>query len=152
LVAAGYKAIDTLRLEKAYRYWSGDISPDYTPFEAGIGFAVKLDKKSDFIGKEALLKQKKEGLKRKLCCMTLADSRTIALGKEPIRTPDGKTISWVASGGFGYSVGKSMAYAYLPVEHSKPGTKLVIEFFGEPMDVEVVQSPLWDPKGERIRS
>jgi 4-methylaminobutanoate oxidase (formaldehyde-forming) len=152
LVAAGYKAIDTLRLEKAYRYWSGDISPDYTPFEAGIGFAVKLDKKSDFIGKEALLKQKKEGLKRKLCCMTLADSRTIALGKEPIRTPDGKTISWVASGGFGYSVGKSMAYAYLPVEHSKPGTKLVIEFFGEPMDVEVVQSPLWDPKGERIRA
>ncbi|CAG1015863.1 4-methylaminobutanoate oxidase (formaldehyde-forming) [Anaerolineales bacterium] len=152
LVAAGYKAIDTLRLEKAYRYWSGDISPDYTPFEAGIGFAVKLDKKSDFIGKEALLKQKQEGLKRKLCCMTLADSRTIALGKEPIRTKDGKIIGWVASGGFGYSVGKSMAYAYLPIEQSKPGTKLEIEFFGEPMEVEVVQAPLWDPKGERIRA
>jgi 4-methylaminobutanoate oxidase (formaldehyde-forming) len=152
LVAAGYKAIDTLRLEKAYRYWSGDISPDYTPYEAGIGFAVKLDKKSDFIGKEALLKQKQEGLKRKLCCMTLADSRTIALGKEPIRTKDGKIIGWVASGGFGYSVGKSMAFAYLPIEQSKPGTKLEIEFFGEPMEVEVVQAPLWDPKGERIRA
>jgi len=152
LVAAGYKAIDTLRLEKAYRYWSGDISPDYTPYEAGIGFAVKLDKKSDFIGKEALIQQKKEGLKRKLCCMTLADSRTIALGKEPIRTPDGKIIGWVASGGFGYSVGKSMAYAYLPIEHAKPGTKLQIEFFGEPMEAEVVQAPLWDPKGERIRA
>ncbi len=152
LVAAGYKAIDTLRLEKAYRYWTGDISPDYTPYEAGIGFAVKLDKKSDFIGKEALIQQKKEGLKRKLCCMTLADNRTIALGKEPIRTPDGKIIGWVASGGFGYSVGKSMAYAYLPIEHSKPGTKLQIEFFGEPMEVEVAQAPLWDPKGERIRA
>jgi 4-methylaminobutanoate oxidase (formaldehyde-forming) len=152
LVAAGYKAIDTLRLEKAYRYWSGDISPDYTPYEAGIGFAVKLDKKSDFIGKEALVQQKKEGIKRKLCCMTLADSRTIALGKEPIRTKDGKIIGWVASGGFGYSVGKSMAYAYLPMENSKPGTKLEIEFFGEPMEVEVVQAPLWDPKGERIRA
>lgn len=152
LVAAGYKAIDTLRLEKAYRYWSGDISPDYTPYEAGLGFAVKLDKKSDFIGKEALVQQKKEGIKRKLCCMTLADSRTIALGKEPIRTKDGEIISWVASGGFGYSVGKSMAYAYLPMEHAKPGTKLQIEFFGEPMEAEVVQSPLWDPKGERIRA
>jgi len=87
-----------------------------------------------------------------LCCMTLADSRTIALGKEPIRTKDGKIIGWVASGGFGYSVGKSMAFAYLPIEHSKSGTKLEIEFFGEPMEVEVVQAPLWDPKGERIRA
>jgi 4-methylaminobutanoate oxidase (formaldehyde-forming) len=152
LVAAGYKAIDTLRLEKGYRYWSAEISPDYTPFEAGLGFAVKLDKKSDFIGKEALAKQQKDGIKRKLCCMTLADSRTIALGKEPIRTKDGKTLSWVASGGFGYSVEKSMAYAYLPIEYSKPGTKLEIEFFGEPMEVEVVQSPLWDPKGEKIKA
>jgi 4-methylaminobutanoate oxidase (formaldehyde-forming) len=84
--------------------------------------------------------------------MTLADSRTIALGKEPIRTKDGKILSWVASGGFGYSVEKSMAYAYLPIEYSKPGTKLEIEFFGEPMEVEVVQSPLWDPKGEKIKA
>ena len=84
LVAAGYKAIDSLRLEKGYRYWSSEISPDYTPLEAGLGFAVKLNKK-DFIGKEAILKQKEAGLTRKLCCMTLSDSRTIALGKEPIR-------------------------------------------------------------------
>ena len=97
------KPLTTLRLEKGYRYWSSEISPDYTPLEAGLGFAVKLDK-AEFIGKEALLEQKKTGLKRKLCCLTLSDNRTIALGKEPIRTKEGKVISWVAAGGYGYSV------------------------------------------------
>ncbi|MBU2611603.1 MAG: FAD-dependent oxidoreductase [Chloroflexi bacterium] len=150
IVAGGYKAIDTMRLEKGYRYWSGEISPDYTPYEAGLGFAVKLDKR-DFIGRDALLKHKEAGLKRKLCCMTLSDSRSIALGKEPIRAGD-KIIGWVASGGYGYSVGKSIVYAYLPIEYSKAGTKLEIEFFGEQVGAEVAQTPLWDPKGERIRA
>ncbi len=152
MVAGGYKAIDTLRLEKAYRYWSAEISPDYTPYEAGLGFAVKLDK-GDFLGREALLKQKQDGLKRKLCCLTLADNRVVALGKEPIH-PAGKDtiISWVAGGGFGYSVNESIAFAYLPVEFAKPGTKLEIQFFGETVGAEVKQMPLWDPKGERIRA
>jgi len=150
MVAAGYKAIDTLRLEKGYRYWSSEISPDYNPYEAGLGFAVKLEKK-DFIGKDALVEAKKNGLMRKLVCMTLADDRTIALGKEPIRAGE-QIIGWVAAGGFGYSVKKSLVYAYLPMEYSKVGTKLSIEFFGERMNVEVVASPLWDPKGERIRA
>jgi len=151
LVAAGYKAIDTLRLEKGYRYWSGEISPDYTPYEAGLGFAVKLDK-GDFVGREALLRQKESGIKQKLCCLTLADSRTIALGKEPIRTKDGKIIGWVASGGYGYSVGKSIIYAYLPIEYAKGGTELEVEFFGEQVGAVVAQAPLWDPKGERIKA
>ncbi|MBU4225440.1 MAG: aminomethyltransferase family protein, partial [Chloroflexi bacterium] len=158
IVAAGYKAIDTMRLEKGYRYWSGEISPDYTPYEAGLGFAVKLDKGDgstgspcNFIGREALLKHKEAGLTRKLCCMTLSDSRIIASGKEPIRAGN-KTIGWVAAGGYGYSVGKSIVYAYLPIEYSKAGTKLEIEFFGEQVGAEVAQTPLWDPKGERIRA
>ena len=151
MVAAGYKAIDSLRLEKAYRYWSAEIGPDYTPFEAGLGMFVKLEKEN-FIGKEALLQQKESGLKRKLCCMTLDDSRTIALGKEPIRSADkGEIIGWIASGGYGYSVQKSIAYAYLPIEYSKPGTRLEGEFFGERVGMEVVRAPLFDPKGERIR-
>jgi glycine cleavage system T protein len=149
MVAAGYKAIDSLRLEKGYRYWSGEISPDYTPYEAGIGFAVKLDK-TDFIGKDALVKQKKEGIKRKLCTMTISDNRTIMLGKEPIRIGD-KIVGWVASGGFGYSVNESIAYAYLPMEYAKVGTKLEIEYFGEKVGAEVAQAVLWDPKAERIR-
>jgi glycine cleavage system T protein len=149
LVAGGYKAIDTLRLEKGYRYWSGEISPDYTPYEAGLGFAVKLDKAS-FIGKEALVKQKAEGIKNKLCTITLHDDRTIVMGKEPIRVGD-KLVGWVASGGFGYSVNKSIAYAYLPLEHAKAGTKLEVECFGEQVGAEVAPAVLWDAKGERIR-
>lgn len=150
MVAGGYKAIDSLRLEKGYRYWSGEISPDYTPYEAGLGFAVKLDK-GDFIGKEVLVKQKAQGLTRKLCTIILADDRTIVLGKEPIHL-NGKTVGWVASGGFGYSVNKSIAYAYLPMEYAKPGTKLEIECFGEQVSAEVTQAVLWDPKGERIKA
>jgi glycine cleavage system T protein len=150
MVAAGYKAIDTLRLEKGYRYWSSEISPDYNPYEAGLGFAVKLDK-PDFLGKEALVKAKADGLKQKLICMSVADDRTIALGKEPIRSGE-KIIGWVAAGGYGYSVKKSLVFAYLPIEYSKVGTKLTIEFFGERMAVEVIPSPVWDPKGDRIRA
>ena len=150
MVAAGYKAIDTLRLEKGYRYWSSEITPDYTPLEAGLGFAVKFEK-GDFLGREALLKQKASGVKQKLCCLTLADGRVEAIGKEPIRAGD-KIIGWVAAGGYGYSVGKSIIYAYLPIEYSKAGTELEAEFFGESVGAEVVRSPLWDPKGERIRA
>ncbi len=149
MVAAGYKAIDSLRLEKGYRYWSGEISPDYTPYEAGIGFAVKLDKEN-FIGKDALVKQKAEGIKRKLCAITISDNRTIMLGKEPIRVED-KIIGWVSSGGFGYSVNESIAYAYLPIEYAKVGTKLEIEYFGEKIGAQVAQAVLWDSKAERIR-
>ncbi|MBK9601654.1 MAG: FAD-dependent oxidoreductase [Anaerolineales bacterium] len=149
MVAGGYKAIDTLRLEKGYRYWSGEISPDYTPYEAGLGFAVKLDKEN-FIGKDALVKQKAEGIKRKLCTITLDDDRTIVIGKEPIRVGD-KLVGWVASGGFGYSINKSIAYAYLPMEFAKAGTKLSVECFGEQVSAEVAQAVLWDPKAERVR-
>jgi 4-methylaminobutanoate oxidase (formaldehyde-forming) len=109
--------------------------------------------KPDFIGREALIAQKQAGLKRKLCCLTLADDRTIALGKEPIR-PLGKEeiIGWVASGGYGYSVAKSIVYAYLPVEYARAGAEMDIEFFGERVCAVVESSPLYDPKGTRIRA
>ncbi|MBG7609343.1 MAG: aminomethyl transferase family protein, partial [Anaerolineae bacterium] len=152
MVAAGYRAIDTMRLEKGYRYWSGEITPDYTPLEAGLGFAVKMDK-GDFIGREALLKQKETGITQKLCCLTLDNDRIIALGNEPIRTKTGEQIvGWVTSGGYGYSVSKSIVYGYLPIEYAKVGTKLEIEYFGETVAAEVAREPLWDPKGDRIKS
>jgi 4-methylaminobutanoate oxidase (formaldehyde-forming) len=149
LVAGGYRAIDSLRLEKGYRYWSGEIGPDYTPYEAGLGFAVKLNKGA-FVGREALVKQKVEGLTRKLCCLTLADSALIAIGNEPIRSGD-QIISWVASGGYGYSVQKSIAYAYLPMSHSAIGTALDVEILGERLGAVVVNEPLWDPKNVRVK-
>jgi glycine cleavage system T protein len=151
LVAAGYRAIDSLRLEKGYRYWSGEISPDYTPLEAGLGFAVNLDK-GDFIGREAILKQKAEGIKTKLICISLEDTHTIVLGNEPLRfAGSSDIIGWVTSGGYGYTVGKSIAYGYLPVAHSKAGTRLTVECFGEEINAIVEKEPLFDPKGERIK-
>ncbi|HBG74148.1 MAG: hypothetical protein A2X25_04110 [Chloroflexi bacterium GWB2_49_20] len=151
LVAAGYRAIDSLRLEKGYRYWSGEISPDYTPFEAGLGFAVELTK-TDFIGREALLKQKEAGIKIKLCCLSLADTRSVVLGNEPLRLAGSNDIiGWVTSGGYGYTVAKSIAYGYLPVEHATPGTKLTVECFGEEIEAIIEKEPLYDPKGKRIK-
>ncbi len=152
MVAAGYKAIDSLRLEKGYRYWSAEISPDYTPLEAGLSFAVDFEKEN-FIGKEALLNQKENGVKQRLCCMSLSDPRDIVLGKEPIRpTGSESIIGWVASGGYGYSVEMSIAYAYLPVDYTKVGTELEVELFGEHVPAIVERSPLYDPKGDRIKA
>jgi 4-methylaminobutanoate oxidase (formaldehyde-forming) len=150
MVAAGYKAIDTLRLEKGYRYWGADISPDYTPYETGMGFAVKLNK-GDFLGKEALVKQKAEGLQQKLCCLTLADPTAVALGNEPI-FHDGKVVGWITSGGYGYSVQKSIAFGYLPIALAKPGSTYETELFGERIRLTVEAEPLYDPKGERIKA
>jgi 4-methylaminobutanoate oxidase (formaldehyde-forming) len=150
LVAGGYRAIDTLRLEKGYRYWSADIGPDYTPYEAGLGFAVKLDK-SDFMGRAALIRQKEEGLRRKLCCLSLADKTAVPIGNEPVRSGD-RVVSWITSGGYGYSVGKSIAYAYLPVEYAAVGTSLGVDILGERIEATVEREPLWDPKGERVKT
>lgn len=152
LVPVGYRAIDSLRLEKGYRYWGADISPDYTPFEAGLGFFVKLDQ-GDFIGREALLKQKEKGLRQRLRCITLADPTQIPIGKEPIRARgEDHIVGWVTSGGYGYSVGKSIAYGYLPLEYAEVGTLLDVEILGERVDAVVECEPLWDPRGERIKT
>ncbi|MDO9351184.1 MAG: hypothetical protein Q7U55_08095, partial [Deltaproteobacteria bacterium] len=101
LINAGYRCIDSLRLEKGYRYWSGDISPEYTPFEAGLDFCVKLDK-GDFIGRKALLALKEKGLTRKLCCLTIDSGPLMPVGKEAILDGD-KVIGLVTSGGFGHT-------------------------------------------------
>ena len=150
MVPAGYKAIDTMRLEKGYRYWSADITPDYTPFETGMGAFVRLDK-ADFLGKQALEQQKKQGVRQKLCCMILDDPTAIGLGNEPI-FQDGKVVGWVPSGGYGYSVQKSISYGYLPLALAKPGTRLEVELFGERVGLTVEKEPLYDPKGEKIKA
>src|SRR6202022_1123811 len=93
LVAGGYRALDSLRLEKGYRYWSADIGPDYTPYEAGLGFAVKLDK-GNFLGREVLAQQKAAGIRRKLCCLIVADGTAVAIGNEPVRSSD-RVLGWV---------------------------------------------------------
>jgi len=149
LVPAGYRAIDALRLEKGYRAWGSDITPEDTPFEAGLGFAVKLDK-GDFTGREALLESSKAGPRKVLCCLTLEDRNATALGNEPVFANDA-VVARVTSGGIGFSVGRSIAYAYLPPDLADPGNMLSLEVFGERVGAEVASEPLFDPKGDRIR-
>jgi glycine cleavage system aminomethyltransferase T/glycine/D-amino acid oxidase-like deaminating enzyme len=148
LAAGGYKAIDSLRLEKGYRVWGADITPDDTPFEAGLDFAVKLDKE-EFVGREALLAAQRPA--RRLVCIVLDDPRSVALGSEPVRV-NGDLLGRVTSGGYGYTVERSIAFAYLPVEESAAGTAVEVELFGEWVNGEIASEPLWDPDGARIRS
>jgi 4-methylaminobutanoate oxidase (formaldehyde-forming) len=150
LVAGGYKAIDSCRLEKGYRVWGADITPEDNPYEAGLDFAVKLDK-GDFIGRDALVAAKERGIERKLACLVLADPSAIALGSEPVRI-DGATVGRVTSGGYGYTVERSIAYAYMPAVNANPGQPVEVEIFGEWVAGEVASEPLYDPDGERIRS
>jgi 4-methylaminobutanoate oxidase (formaldehyde-forming) len=149
--AGGYRAIDALRLEKGYRVWSSDITPEETPFEAGLGFAVKLDKSVDFIGRQALVTRRAAGPRRRLVCLVLDDSRSVTLGNEPVRI-EGAIVGRVTSGGYGYAVARSIAYAYLPPEQAAVGTRGEIDVFGAWIGAEVMKEPLWDPAGERIRS
>ena len=149
LVAGGYKAIDSLRLEKGYRVWGADITPDETPYEAGLDFAVKLDK-GEFIGREALLEANDRPLERRLACLVLQEPRSVALGSEPVRV-DGDVVGRVTSGGYGYTVERSIAYAYLPAAAVETGRTVEVEIFGEWVAGEVAEEPLWDAKGERIR-
>ncbi len=150
LVAAGYRAIDSLRLEKGYRAWSSDITPDETPFEAGLGFAVALDTGVDFLGREALVAAKAAGPRKRLRCLVLDDPRAVCLGNEPVRV-DGAIVGRVTSGGYGYAVERSIAYAYLPPD-APVGTRGEIDVFGDWVGFEVMREPLWDPSNERIRS
>jgi len=148
LIAGGYKAIDSLRLEKGYRLWGSDLTPDHNPFEAGLGFCVKKDK--PFLGRDALFAAKDRGITRRLRCLTLNEPHAVPLGGEPVRV-DGKVIGRVTSGGFGYTVDKPIAYAYLPAD-TAIGTELSVELFGEWVNGVVAREPLFDPSGARIKA
>jgi glycine cleavage system aminomethyltransferase T/glycine/D-amino acid oxidase-like deaminating enzyme len=143
----GYRAIDALRLEKGYRAWASDLNAETTPYEAGLGFAVKRDKGA-FIGREALDPEPE----LRLVCLTLDDPRSIALGSEPVRTEQEEIVGRVTSGGYGYAIGASIAFAYVPVAYAEVGTRLAVDIFGEWIDGEVRAEPLYDPKGARVRA
>jgi len=149
LVAGGYRAIDSLRLEKGYRAWSTDLTPETTPDEAGLGFCVKLDKPGGFLGADALRRARDAGPVRRLRCLTLADPRAVALGGEPVRH-DGTVAGRVTSAGYGYTVGASIAYAYLPAELGT-GAAVAVDLFGRWVDAVVAPDPLFDPRATRVR-
>jgi len=151
ILAGGYRAIDSLRLEKGYRVWSSDITPEETPYEAGIGFAVRLGKGSDFIGREALVAAKEAGPRKRLACLVIDDPRSVALGNEPVRV-GGEVVGRVTSGGYGFAVERSIAYAYLPPAMVAAGQAAEVEIFGEWVACTVSAEPLFDPDGRRIKS
>ena len=149
LVPGGYRAIDSLRLEKGYRVWGADITSETDPYAAGLGFAVRATK-ADFLGKSSL--GPADGGRRRLVCLVLADAQSVALGNEPVKTPHGDVVGRVSSGGLGYTLGASIAYAWVPAEHAGLGTALSVEVFGVTVPAEVRADPLFDPTGARIRA
>jgi glycine cleavage system aminomethyltransferase T/glycine/D-amino acid oxidase-like deaminating enzyme len=145
LAAGGYRAIDSLRLEKGYRVWAADITPDDTPLEAGLDFCVKRDK--DYLGRDAL---DGRAVERRLRCLVLDDPRSVALGNEPVRI-GGEIAGRVTSGGYGYTVERSIAYAYVPADIEE-GAAVEVDVFGEWVPGTVAAEPLFDPAGERVRA
>jgi glycine cleavage system aminomethyltransferase T/glycine/D-amino acid oxidase-like deaminating enzyme len=151
LIAGGYRAIDSMRLEKGYRVWAADITADETPLEAGLGFCVKDG--DGFIGAAPLARDgagKRPAPARRLRCVLLEDPRSVVLGNEPVRV-DGEVRGRVTSGGYGYTVERSIAYAYLPTELGV-GTAVEIDVFGRWIRGEIAREPLFDPRGERVKA
>jgi 4-methylaminobutanoate oxidase (formaldehyde-forming) len=145
----GYKALDSLRLEKGYRYWSTDLTPAESPYEAGLGFCVRLGK-GEFIGREALVRLKAEGLQRKLATITV-DPRPTLYGGEAVYV-EGTVVGRLRSGGYGYTVGKNIGLIYLPLELARPGQPLEAQVFDERFPGEVAADVLYDPQGARLRA
>jgi 4-methylaminobutanoate oxidase (formaldehyde-forming) len=141
-----------MRLEKGYRAWGTDLTPETTPEAAGVGFAVRLDKATPFIGQEALLAERAAGgPAQRLACLVLADPRSVCLGSEPVRIA-GELCGRVTSGGYGSRVRRSIAFAYVPAAHAVAGTPAEVEVFGEWVPAEIAEGALYDPAGGRIRA
>ncbi len=146
----GYKALESLRLEKGYRYWSADMTPADHPYEAGLGFCVRLGK-GDFIGREALARVKAEGVTRRLATVTIDPAPTIYGGEAVWQ--GGRVLGRLRSGGYGHTVGRNIGLVYLPPELARAtGTPLEVEVFGERVPAEVATDVLYDPEGARIRA
>jgi 4-methylaminobutanoate oxidase (formaldehyde-forming) len=156
IVNAGYRAIESLRLEKGYRAWAADITPNDTPLEAGLGFAVKLDSDVAFLGREALERQQREGLKRRLVCFTVDDPDVVLLGRETIYR-NGERAGWLTSAGWGYSIKKAIGYGYVRDPNGVETTALrsasyELEVATRRVPAELHLRPLYDPSMSRVRS
>ena len=150
VIAAGRSAFNSMRLEKGYRSWGSDMTTEHDPFEAGVGFAVRMDK-GYFVGRDALEERAESPSTRALSCLTIYDDYQVVMGSEPVYA-NGKPVGYVTSAARGYTIGKNIAYAWLPAELAVPGTQVEIEYFGERVAAVVTAEPLFDPDMTRIRS
>lgn len=143
VIAAGRSAFNSLRLEKGYRAWGADMTDEHHPYETGVGFAVRKDK--DFVGREAL--EALPSPSRRLTPLLLDDPAAVVLGKEPVFVA-GTPAGYVTSAAYGYTLGRCIAYAWLPPLAT--GTGVDIEYFGEKVPATVADEPLFDPKMTHI--
>ena len=153
-VAGGRGAFNALRVEKGYRAWGTDMTTEHDPYEAGLDFAVKVDK-GDFIGREALLARKVAGPRRKLVCLVLEDPGVVVMGNEPVWADGragGLAVGYVTSADFGYTLGQSIAYAWVSPEHAGVGNRMEIEYFDRRYPATVTEEPLLDPAMKRMRT
>ncbi|GAB3349221.1 GcvT family protein [Amycolatopsis echigonensis] len=148
VIAAGRGAFNSLRLEKGYRLWGTDMTTEHDPYEAGVGFAVR-PAKGDFVGRAAIDGRSEGTSARRLRCLTVDDGRTVVLGKEPVFV-DGTPAGYVTSAAYGYTIGRPIAYAWLPGSVGI-GDQVQIEYFGRRVAATVAAEPLVDPGMERIR-
>ncbi|MBM3952901.1 MAG: FAD-dependent oxidoreductase, partial [Rhodospirillales bacterium] len=152
---AGYRAIDTLRLEKGYRAWGADINADYNPFEAGLAWAVKLKGNIPFLGREALLAAKAKPLTKSFACFAVDQPDVTLWGRETILR-DGQVVGWLASAGFGHTVGHGIGYGYVRnpkgVDEAFLGFgRYELEVAGERVPCRRLARPPYDPDGRRVR-
>jgi sarcosine dehydrogenase len=155
MVNAGYRAIESLRLEKAYRAWGADIGPDYTPLEAGLGWAVDLKSGKSFIGRDAIVAQKMLPLKKLLTCFTIDNQDTPLLGRETVYR-DGVRVGWLSSAGWGYTLNKNIGLGYVRfadgVDHNYLQTGAYeLEIAADRVSCEIHLQPLYDPAMLRIK-
>ena len=144
----GYRAIESLRMEKGYLYWSGDISPDYSPLEAGLGFRVHFDLKGEFLGRQALESQMKNGLDRKL--FTFISEQFLPLTGGETILESGRVVSLATSVAYGFTVKKTIIRGYLDRLYWGK-TEFTVEVFGQRYPVKLASSPVYDPKNLALK-
>ena len=153
---AGYRAIETLRLEKGYRAWGSDIGPDHTPVEAGLGWAVKLKSNIDFRGRAAIEAQRREGVRKRLACFTVDDPAITLLGRETILR-NGERVGWLTSAGYGHTVGCSIGYGYVrnkggvDQDFLKSG-EYELEVAAQKVPATLHLKPLYDPDMAKVKA
>ena len=148
----GMYALNSLRIEKGYRAWKGDLSTDYSLLEGGLDRFVKLDKPQDFPGKAALQNEKQQGVKKRFVTLTVEAGASDAPYMSTIWAGD-DVVGETTSGAWGYRINKSVALGMLRTDLAAPGTKVEIEIYGERVAAVVEEDqPLWDPQNARIRA
>lgn len=148
--AYGYKAVDALRLEKGYAALTSDITASENPYEARLGFCVKLDA-GEFIGRQALLQKKADGIAQRLHTLVIGGEDYLTLYGGEAVICEGQVISRLRSAGYGYTVRKNIGFAYLPVDMVPGKTKLEVEIFGETVAAEIAPDVLYDPTGAVLK-